>query len=545
MFNNNKKQYINILKQNKQLKIHYKILQNNQILKEEQSSFLITSPSLPKDAEFKLNTLQKNINNTYIASIIENPNQNIILTNNINVVNYDSIIIGKYHSVIIPKNELKETSQYFEKTGVDFILSPFSIIEKYLENNKQKNSLNLFIYNNIIYLIIYNSNKGLTLSKTKELTPFERTQDETFLEDDIVGQKLYEEVNFLEIEQFLNETLEEYYAHSADVEFIETIEILYTLRPMSDEQIKILQDSLLIPISHRSISVDYYIDEIVQKDDAASHNFITVRQKKAEKNIYLWLILALISILLLIGIVLFSFDQKETEPVTNEIQAETMQKQEKTIQKQTEMTPVTPTVVLLPDHKNINMQMEQNIKMLFGVIPYDAVLKDIEIDKNSSTYVSNFVVNSNSLIDMQTKLKNIYSSSKILLENQNEIILNTIIQNNTLLNSYESINNKEYQKYKLLSTSQATKYLAGLTIKDSIIKFDGKERNDYLTYNFSITSIVTTPSEFFDFIKRINIQKTSVELTYPIIFSRQNDSIEIKYKVKIHQQNKQQVSTIK
>ncbi|MGB3750192.1 MAG: hypothetical protein WA945_01350 [Arcobacteraceae bacterium] len=544
MFNNNKKQYINILKQNKQLKIHYKILQNNQILKEEQSSFLITSKNLPKDAEFKLNTLQKNINHTYIASITENPNQNIILTNNIDVVNYDSVTIGKYHSVIIPKNEVNLTSQYFEKTGVDFILSPFTIIEKYLENNKQKNSLNLFIYNNIIYLIIYNSNKELTLSKTKVLTPFELTQDETFLEDDILGQKLYEEVNFLEIEQFLNETVEQYYAYSADVEFLETIEMLYTLRPMSDEQITTLQDSLLIPISYKSISVDHYIDEIVQKDDSISHNFISVRQKKAEKNIYLWSILALITTAFFIGFVLFNFDQKELEPIKNEKQTETIQTQ-KPIQKEIEITPIEPTVVLLPDHKNINIQMEQNVKMLFGVIPYDAVLKDIEINKDTSTYVSNFIVSSNSLIDMQSKLKNIYSSSKILLENQNEIILNTIIQNNTLLNSNDTIPNKEYQEYKLLSTSEATTYLLGLTIKESIIKFDGKERNDYLTYNFSIISTVTTPSEFFDFIKRLSMQKTSIELAYPMIFSRKNDSIEIKYKVKIHQQNKQQVSPIK
>lgn len=541
---NNKKQYINILQQNKQLKIHYKIIQDNQIIKEEQSSFLMTSPKLPNDAEFKLNTLQKNINQTYIASISENQNQNIVLTNNIDIIHYDSIKIDNNYSVVIPKNENIVTSRYFEKTGIDFIISPFTIIEKYLDGIKNKNSLNIFIYNNTIYLIIYNRNKELTLSKTKTLTSFESTQDETFLEDDIVGQKLYEEVNFLEIEQFLNETIEEYYAHAVDVEFLENIEMIYTLKPMPDEQIRALQDSLLIPISYKAISVDKYMDEIIQTKNSDLHNFITIRQKKAEKNIYLWIIVALFSITVAIGIALFSFDQKEIEALKSGIQEETTPVKA-VVQKQTEIVSVEPPVILLPNHKLINIQMEQNIKMLFEVIPYDAVLKDIEINKDTSTYVSNFVVSSNSLIDMQSKLKNIYSSSKILLEHQNEIILNTIIQNNTLLNTYEAIQNKEYQEYKLLSTSEATTYLSDLVIKNSTIKFDGKEKNDYLTYNFSVTSTVNTPSEFFEFIEKLNIQNISIELAYPIIFSQTTDFLEIKYKVQIHQQNKPQVSLIK
>ena len=542
MFNNNKKQYINILQQNKQLKINYKIVQDDKILKEEQSSFLLSDTKLPNDAKFKINALQKDINHTYISSLFENNNQNIVSTNDVDIISYDSIKIGNKHSIIIPKNEVNSVSRYYEDTGIDFILSPYTIIEEYLDDNGKKNSLNFFIYNNIIYTIILNNQNELAFNKIKVLTPFESTQDETFLEDDIVGQKLYEEVNFLEIQQFLNETVEEYYTSADNVEFLEHIQMLYTLKPMSDEQIKSLQDVLMIPISYKAIPIDTYMDEIIQREDSKSHNFINTRVKKEDKNIYFWIVLALLSIGVAAGIFNFQLDNKEME---QKVIKKTINKEIVKVKKQKEIQSVAPSTISLPSHKQANTNTLQNIKMLFDVLPYDSVLKDIEINKNSSTYVSNFIVTSNSISDMQAKLKNIYANSKVLLKHQNKVILNTIIQNNTLLEKYNdssTIQNIEYKRYNFLSTSKATSYLKGLGIKNSIIKFDSKEKDKYLIYNFSITSKVQSPQEFFDFIKKLNSQNLSMKINYPITFSRTTNSLEVKYKVQINQQNKKQVS---
>jgi len=542
VFNNNKKQYINILQQNKQLKINYKIVQNDKIIKEEQSSFLMSDSTLPNDAKFKINTLQKNINNTYISSLIENSNQDIVATKDVDIISYDSVKMGNKHSIIIPKNEVNSISRYYEDTGIDFILSPYTIINEYLEDNAKINSLNFFIYNNIIYTVIFNKLKELTYHKVKVLTPFESTQDETFLEDDIVGQKLYEEVNFLEIQQFLNEIVEEYYASAENVEFLEHIEMIYTLKPMSDEQIKSLQDILLIPISYKAISLDTYMDKIIQRKNAKSHNFINTRIKKENKNIYFWIITALFTIAILAGIVNTLMDNQEVE---QEIIKKPIQKEIKKVEKQQAIESVEPATIALPNHKHNNSNTLQNIEMLFDVLPYDAILKDIEINKNSSTYVSNFIVTSNSISDMQSKLKNIYVTSKVLLKHQNKVIVNTIIQNNTLSEQYtssKSIPNIQYKKYNFLSSSKATSYLKGLGIKDSIIKFNEKKKNKYLEYHFSITSQIQSPQEFFDFIKRLNSQNLSITLNYPITFSRTTKAIEVKYKVQINQQNKKQVS---
>ena len=542
MFNKNKKQYINILQQNKQLKITYKITQDDKILKKEQSSFLMTQDELPKDAKFKINALQKDIPHTYISAFVENSKQAITSLNKLDTISYDVVKIGNAHSVTIPKNDINLLKKFYKDTGIDFILSPFTVIEEYVKEEGKINSLNFFVYNNIIYALVYNKNKEIVYSQTKVLTSFESTQDETFLEDDIVGQKLYEELNFLEIQEFLKETVEKYYASTEEVDFLEHMDMICTLRPMSAEQIELLETILMIPISYKIISLDEYMDEFSQRKDSKSHNFINVRIKKEQRNPYFWIILTFLTVGIIAGILTTQFIPKEEKQV--KIEKVTVKKTPPKPLKQ-KTVPAELSMISLPDHIKRNTATVQNIKMLFDVLPYDAILKDIEINKNSSTYVSNFITTSNSLEDMQSKLNNIYTTSKVLLKHKNQVTVNTIIQNDTLLEAYDftkDIQNIDYKKFDFLSSSKATEYLKSLLIKNSIIKFDNKKRTNYLTYDFSIISHVTSPEEFFSFINKLENQKLSIELTYPIIFSKTTKSIEIKYNIKINQQNKKSVS---
>jgi len=549
VFNNNKKQFINILQQNKQLKINYKIIQEDKIIKEENSAFLLTNENLPEDAKFKLNSLQSNINHSYLISLCESSNQSIVPTNSVDVINYDSVKVTESQSIIIPKNEINSIDRYFHETGIDYILSPYSILVEYLKQNAKINSLNFFIYNNIIYLVIYNNKKQLVYNTIKQLTPFESTQDATFLEDDIVGQKLYEEVNFLEIQQFLIDTVEDYYSKNVDVEFLEHIEMIYTLKPLSDSQLETLMEAMMIPIEYRAISLNTYIDDLVQREDSKIFNLIVPRIKKNDTNIYTWIILAFVSILLVLGVFNFLLDDKNN--ITNELKNEQIPLEKEarkplTNQKQEpqEIETIEPAVASLPNHIQNNAIMTENIKMLFDIVPYDAILKNIEINKNSSTFVSNFIANSTSLADMQIKLNNIYSHSKVLLEHQNEILINTIIQNEKLKSQYDfykTIEKKQYKRYNFLAPAKATDYIKSLSLNNSIITFDKKEHNALTTFYFSVVSTIKSPQEFFDFIESLNSQTMSIEIQYPIVFSKIENSLEVKYKIELHQANKKQV----
>ena len=78
-------------------------------------------------------------------------------------------------------------------------------------------------------------------------------------------------------------------------------------------------------------------------------------------------------------------------------------------------------------------------------------------------------------------------------------------------------------------------------MKDSEIKFISKDKSEYLTYNFTLKSIVKTPQEFFDFVEELNNQKVSINIAYPIVFAKVNNGLEIKYNLQLHQENKKQV----
>ncbi len=537
MFSSNKKQYVNILKQNKQLNLDYVILQDKKILKQEQSSFLVIDNNMPQDALFKLDTLQKNIPNTYLSSLFEGNRQKVIPTKDVDVIGYEAVRLDSKYSIVAPKNEITSAARYFANSGIDYIVSPFSILYEYIQDKSVKNSLNVLIYNNILYVMILNDLKQIVSCEVKELTPFEQVSDKSFSDDEIVDQKLYEEVHFLEIQQFLNDMVQQYYSEYDDVEFLEQVKILYTLKPLSDEQINSIYETIMVDVSYESIEIGNYLSLITQKDDANKYSFIDPRIKKQNKNTMIWVILALVSILA-VGAVVYNTILNKPEIIEEKVQKKEIQKKAKEIVKK---EIIVEKEVEFPNHIFLNNRVLQDIYMLFDIVPYDAILKDLEINKANSTYVCIFTPDSKSLEDMQVKLLNVYKESKVLLKHQNKTMLNTIIENEQVLEADKPIHYSKYDKFEFLSIGKATEYLNKLLLNDSIIKFIEKESKEYLVYKFSVKSVVKTPKEFFDFIEKVNNQNISILLDYPIVFSKLNNGIEIKYNLLLNQNHKKTV----
>lgn len=544
MFKNNKKQFVNILKQNKQLKLDYKTYQDNKIIKQEQSSFLITDDTIPQDALFRLDTLQKSIPNTYLVSLFEGENQKIIPTQKVDVIGYESVKLDETLSIVVPKNELITASRYFSTAGIDYIVSPLTLLNEYIQDKSEKNSLNVLIYNNVVYIIILNNLRQIAFTKVKELTEFEDVQDVAFSEDEIVGQKLYEEVRFLEIQQFLDDIVKEYYGLYEGTDFLERVELLYTLMPLSEEQIQSLYETVMVKINYGVINIEEYLDTIILKENSALDSFINPRVKKQSGNIYVWILLALISIMVVVTVLYFMLEENKIEKELHKNIKKIERKASEVIKK--EIVPMEEEmkkeiVVKLPNHITSNNHILQNIYMLFDVVPYDGVLKDMEITQNSSTYVCNFIANTTSLEDMQTKLLNIYKESKILLKHQNNAIVNSIVENTTLVDHKIVAQKKQYEKSVFLSTSEATQLLQEMLPLKSEIKYIKKEKAEYLQYHFTLKSQVKNTKEFFTLIEKINQQNISIELTYPLTFSKTTDALEIKYNLIVNQLNKKSV----
>ena len=542
MYKNNKEQYVNILIQDKQLKIDYKILQDKKIIKQEVSSFLLSDGEISKDAIFKLDTLQKDIDITYLSTLYTQENQIIELTKDIDTNKYKSVILDDKYSIGIEIKDIKKTASFFQHSGLDYLLSPFSILNEHLNKQLSKNSLNILLYNNMVYTLILDDNKEIIKGYTKLLTPFENIKESNFYTDDTVGQKLYEEVYFLELQQSINDIIEKYYediSSDKDVSFLEKINIFYNVKQLSEEQIEMMQDLVMIDINYTSISIDQSFEMLIQKPTVANYSFLAPRIKKLTNSLKFWISI-IIATLLIIGAILFykisntkkdiKLEKNYVKKVEKSIAPEKVVKKEK-----------IENIIKLPNHNLLNTNFLERVLTFFDLIVYDTVLLELELKKDSSIIVCNFIIDSNSSQDMINNLSKIYDESKIILQHNNKAIISTIISNNgykPLRKEKSKYSMLKYQEHDFMTIEKFTEYLNSIVIKDSDVKYISKEQEHFLTYNYVITSLVDTPKEFFDFVSKVNKKEIPLNIQYPVEFAKVKDKIEIKFNLEFHQQNK-------
>ncbi|MEA3554490.1 MAG: hypothetical protein U9R39_08860 [Campylobacterota bacterium] len=539
MYKNNKEQYVNILTQDKQLKIDYKILQDKKIVKQEVSSFLLNNNEISKDAIFKLDTLQKDINKTYLSTLYTDKNQVIELNSQIDKNKYKSVALNEKISVAIPTKDIERSASFFQTSGLDYLLSPFSILNEHSNKLLSKNSLNILLYNNMVYALILDENKEINKGYTQSLTPFDNIKDSNFYGDDIVGQKLYEEVYFLELQQVISEIIEKYYEDvSGDEEtsFLEKLNIFYNVKQLSDEQIEMIHDLVMIDINYTPISIEESFDNLIQKPTVANYSFLSARVKKSTNSSILWIALLVMTILTIGGILFYKISNTQEDIKETKTKVEKVKETTKIEKKE-----IVETVIKLPNHNLLNTKVLERTLMFFDLIPFDAVLLELELRKNSSTFVCNFAIDSNASQEMIKKLSKIYDESKIILQHNNKAIISTIISNDgykALKKEKSKYTKLKYQKHEFMTISKFTEYLNSIVIKDSNVKYISKIQEKFITYNYNITSLVNTPKEFFDFIAKLNKKEIPLNIKYPVEFAKVKDKIEIKFNLQFHQQKK-------
>lgn len=540
MYKNNKEQYVNILTQDKQLKIDYKILQNKNIIKQEVSSFLLDGNKISKDATFKLDTLQKDIVQTYLSTLYTDENQLIELNSNIDTNKYKSVALNEKYSIAIPSKDIEHAVSFFEDSGLDYLISPFSILNEQTNRLLSKNSLNILLYNNIVYALVLDENKEIKKGYTQTLTPFENIKDSNFYSDDVVGQKLYEEVYFLELQQIISDIIQKYYddiSQDEEISFLEKINLFYTVKQLTDDQIEMITDNVMVEVNYQAISIDESFDTLIQKPTVANYSFLSARIKKTNNYLTLWISLLIVSMLAISGILYYKMsntqeDSKAQKDKSAVIAQEKVEKKKEIMQ----------TVIKLPNHNLLNTKVLERTLMFFDLIPYDAVLLELELRKDSSTFVCNFAIDSNASELMIQKLSKIYNESKIILQHNNKAIISTIISNNgykALKKEKSNYAELKYQKHDFMDIVKFTEYLKAIAINDSDVRYISKVQENFLTYNYTIISLVNTPKEFFDFIAKLNKKEIPLNIKYPIEFAKLKDKIEIKFNLQFHQQNKQ------
>lgn len=551
MFDKNKKQYINIIHKDKHLTVESQLLKNNKLVDSQKSSFQILDDIMSQDTVIKLELLQNKIFNTYITSIYEDK-QEIQKTEDIDSKKQHIIKLTDKYSITTSKDDISKILEYYKFSGIDYLISPFSLLYNNIQEIVKYSSLNLLVHNNLVYIIIFDKNGDITKSFIKSLTPLDKLKDSEFSNNnDVVDQKLYEEIYFFELQDIITETVEEYYKEinekNLDSDFFNVINIFYTIKQLSDKQIEEIYETIMVDIKYLNINIEDELNKFIKEDSLNEHSFIKPRVKKKSNKIVLWSALLISTIVLIISILYYQLQEKdEIKDNKNSIKMEDLEKKiekknsikKNIISKDINKTKKSIVKFTLPDHIKNNNLIEEKIIMLFDLVPYDSVLLNLDIDKNSSTFNMNFLLNSKSVSIFQNKLSALYENSIVKLEKNNETIKNIVISNNNyIMKNNTSIKNVIYPKYKFIPIMKFTKYLNTILSDNSEIKYISTDIGKYTTMRYSIKDYYKTPNEFFKFINNLNKKDVAIHINYPISFVTVDGELEVSFNISFYQKN--------
>lgn len=513
--------YLNAIKYKAQLKINYKKLQNDDIVETNNSVFIAKDDILGRDIASKLNAHASEINNTYISTLLIQDETKLVKKKELRSKDFAYTSLNNDYDISVSKNTLFETKNYFDKCGVDYIFSAYHILNLHIEQNPCNNNLVVLLFNNQAFCVILNSKGEIVFNRRIELTPFEDIKESKFYENDILGQKLFDEIYFLELNEAIQNTIEEFYKITKNV-FIEKISLLYNLKQISEEQIVLMNENFMIDVTYHPISVDEELFEL-SRDSHIHKSFIKPRTKPSSGFGNTVIGLLLIIAILGVGYFFLPYDKF----LNNMIKEEPVKK-----------VVVKERVIQLPDHSSKNSVIETRVLKLLEMVPYDVVLKELIVEKNSLKIDANLLNKDTYIKVIQPKLLENYNISNISFKDEKAHILEGIIQ-------AEGLKEKTITKFKdYKDTYISNEFMPIITVteqikilfpKDTIVTFKSSFKSEVVTFNYLVNIIVKTPLEFFEIINTISNELYSINISYPVSFVKTEAGLEIEFILQFHQ----------
>ncbi|MBI3874098.1 MAG: hypothetical protein HY307_03755, partial [Arcobacter sp.] len=128
-------QYISIIKMEQNIKLDHQVFTNNKLLTAEQSVFLLDNGKISNDALFKIKVLENEIENTIVSAICEDADQIIIDRHSAKNKNDIALTFDLSHNIILGKESVKTTKSFYNNGNIDFLISPFTILNEELIQN--------------------------------------------------------------------------------------------------------------------------------------------------------------------------------------------------------------------------------------------------------------------------------------------------------------------------------------------------------------------------------------------------------------------------
>ena len=520
--------YINAVKYDTQLKLDYKKLNNEEIIDVNNSVFLVDNDLLPFDIAQKLNSSQQEIDSTYISTLLLNDTTKLVpkaISSKLK-----DCEIAKFNNefdIAVLKTTLFETKNYFVKTGIDYIYSAFHLINLHIDKNISRSEIIVFLFNSKAFIVILDAAGIIVHNTILDLACFDTIKKTHFYEDDIDGQKLFDEIYYLELNEIIHNTLNSFYEKKNNI-FVEKVTILYVLKQLSQEQIEQLGEDLLLKVEYHPINIDEELFEL-SRDKHLKKSFIKPRKKKKKRNytnLYIFLFILVVAIL--------AYQVYLRVDFNNFFKSETASSKTIDIQKIEE-------VLELPDHLTLNDQIEQRVKSIFDTIPNEVFLNELKIEKNILELKGNFLNEAVFATALKPNLSKLYkdvvysTSSSDKKVNIDGVVL---ARNEIELNKTYKTYNKEYLTDEFMALDRVTEQLKILMPIDSIIKFNTTASNSTITrFVYSVNILVKDPIEFFDMIGVLNNELYSIHIAYPISMLKTKAGIEIEFALVFNQHN--------
>ena len=524
--------YINAVKYDTQLKLDYKKLSNEAIIDTDSSVFLVDNDLLPLDIALKLNSSQAQIDNTYISTLLINDTTKLIpkaLSSKIK--DCEIAKFNNEYDIAVLKTTLFETKNYFVKTGIDYVYSAFHLINLHIDKNVLRSEIVVLLFNSKAFIVILDAAGIIVHNTILDLACFDSIKRTHFYEDDIDGQKLFDEIYYLELNEIIHNTLNNFYEKKSNT-FVEKVTILYVTKQLSQEQIEQLSEDLLLKVDYHPINIDEEIFEL-SKDKHLKKSFTKPRKKKTKRNYTnLYISLFILLVALLAYQVYLKVDFKSLY--------ENYFKKEVTIEKAQDVKKIE-NVLELPNHVNLNDRIEQRIKGVFETIPDDIVLNELKIDKNILELKGNFLRENSFANSLKPNLNKLYknivyntSSTDKKFKIDGVVLAKEDIDLNKKYKSYD----KEYLTDEFMALDRVTEQLKILMPVDSIIKFNATTSSSNITrFMYSVNILVQDPSEFFDMIEVLNNELYSIHISYPISMLKTEAGVEIEFVLVFNQKN--------
>ena len=540
MFNTDNSQYISVVKYHSQLKIDYKLLKKDEIISSNQSAFLLRNEFIPQDVIFKINNWQKELNNTYLSTLL-NSEEQVIMPNGDDSKNEDYRFapLNTKHKIGVKKSQLFEEVHYFDKIGLDFLYSPFHILNLHIEQNTSANNLVVLVLDNHLYINVLNESSEIVYHYIKRLTSFDDIKDTEFFESEVVGQKLFDEVYYLEIQNTLQNVITEFYASQSDI-FIEKIVILYTLKQLNAEQIDALKEDFLIDINYHPISIDESIYELSKDSHTSKKSFIPQRKKTTSSKTSLWVMALALSTMLAAGAVYYlTLDNNMLETVKKELNIKTKEVKVKPSKIKIKKVEALVLKTKLPNHIIKNREIEKRLMKIFDLIPFDVLLRELTLEKDDSTLEANFLKDDIYIKTMQPTFLKQYKSSEIKFEDIEATVLNATVHNSGLLveKDEQKVAFPKYIKDEFLPQERVNEQLKDTFPQNGIIKYKSTFKSEVTTFNYIVNIIVDTPLEFLEIIEDMNKELYSMNISYPVMMRKTIDGIEIEFSLQFHQEH--------